>query len=331
MTERTVDHRTAKRAALIAGVWAPLAVVLVGEAIMLVVGASGPDRLVTHWGVDGPDRTGPWWEFPVTVAAVDLPVLAFIGILIARLRRVAGMGRWLAPVSLGLTVMHTLGLGVGFILFNDAPAAPGITIGVGFAIGIVAAVIAGFALPHEARAADAPPVAAIPLERGEIAAWSGRVVMPGWFIALIVTIVVVVVVLGVVLIVIAGPRGALVFIASFALLLALGTTSDWNVAVGPSGVVIRSAIGWPVMRIPVSDIVRAGVAEVDPVSDFGGWGPRWVVRGGKGRWGFVSRRGPALEITRRDGRTVVATVDDAATAAAVLEAYVRPAGTGAVA
>jgi hypothetical protein len=37
--------------------------------------------------------------------------------------------------------------------------------------------------------------------------------------------------------------------------------------------------------------------------------------------GIVSRRGKALGVIRRDGRSVVITVDDAGTAAAVLEAY----------
>ena len=49
-------------------------------------------------------------------------------------------------------------------------------------------------------------------------------------------------------------------------------------------------------------------------------GPR-----GKGRWGIVTRRGSGLEVVRRDGRSIVVTVDDAGTAAAVLETYARPA------
>lgn len=324
MTKRTTDHRTARRAALLAGVWIPLGIVVLGEAAMLLIGANGPERVITHWGVTGADRFGPWWEFAVTVAAVDVPLLVFFGVFIARLRRIAGMGRWLAPISLGITAMHTLGLGVGFLVFNTSAAAPAITIGGGFAIGIVAAVIAGFALPSEAREPATAPAAALPLAKGEIAAWSGRVVMSAAFIVAISAVLVAVVVLGILLVTIVGARGAFVFFAPFILLIALTTLSDWRVSVGPGGAVIRAALGWPTMRIPASDIAAAGVIEVDPVSDFGGWGPRWVVRGGKGRWGFVSRRGPALEITRRDGRTVVATVDDAVTAASVLETYSRP-------
>jgi hypothetical protein len=42
----------------------------------------------------------------------------------------------------------------------------------------------------------------------------------------------------------------------------------------------------------------------------------------RGRWGIVTHRGPGLEVVRRDGRSIVVTVDDAGTAAAVLETYI---------
>jgi len=331
MSRRYADHATARRAALTAGVWVPLAVILLGEAAMIAAGLSGPEEIVTHWGPNGPDRTGPWWEFAITVAAVDIPVLAFFAVFILRARRFSGMGRWLAPVSLGITVMHTLGLGVGVVVLSGSSLVPTATIVGGFAIGILAAIIVGFALPRESPATSAPPATAIPLGLGEVVAWSGSVRLPVAFVASIAAIAIAFIVLAIVLVTVADRHALWLFVVPVPILLALGTTFDWSVAVGPTGVTIRSAIGWPRMRIPVDDIVSAGVTEVDPVSDFGGWGPRWVVRNGKGRWGFVSRRGPALEITRRDGRSVVATVDDAATAAAVLEAYAGAASGGGVA
>jgi hypothetical protein len=99
-------------------------------------------------------------------------------------------------------------------------------------------------------------------------------------------------------------------------------TSHFAVTAGPRGFLARSAIGWPQLSVPASDIARAGVVQVDPLSDFGGWGIRWVVGpAGKGRWAIVVRSGDALEVVRRDGRSVVVTVDDAETAASVLQSY----------
>lgn len=95
-------------------------------------------------------------------------------------------------------------------------------------------------------------------------------------------------------------------------------------SVGPNGLLARSIIGWQRLRVALADIAAAGVVEVDPMAEFGGWGVRWVIGPrGKGRWGILTRRGPALEIVRRDGRSLVFTVDDSATAASVLEKYAK--------
>ena len=75
-----------------------------------------------------------------------------------------------------------------------------------------------------------------------------------------------------------------------------------------------------------AEAARHGAA-VDPLTDFGGWGIRWVVGPNhRGRWGVITRRGPGLEVVRRDGRSIVITVDDASTGAAVLQTYARRQG-----
>ena len=54
-----------------------------------------------------------------------------------------------------------------------------------------------------------------------------------------------------------------------------------------------------------------------PFGDFGGWGIRWGI---DGRFGIVLRTGEGIEVTGENGRVRVVTIDDAATAAAVLSA-----------
>jgi hypothetical protein len=103
---------------------------------------------------------------------------------------------------------------------------------------------------------------------------------------------------------------------------ALLTTAQFVVTAGPRGFLVRSALGWPRLRIRTADLAKAGTATIDPLADFGGWGIRWVIGPNrKGRWGIVTRRGPGLEVFRHDGRSIVVTLDDAGTAAAVLETY----------
>jgi len=100
------------------------------------------------------------------------------------------------------------------------------------------------------------------------------------------------------------------------LLVALiAAMSSAVVRVDSSGVTIRSSLGWPRTWVPLDEIVRADVTEVRPLRDFGGWG--WRV-GRKGRVGVALRRGEALLIERTGGRSVVVTVDDAATAAGLV-------------
>jgi hypothetical protein len=100
-------------------------------------------------------------------------------------------------------------------------------------------------------------------------------------------------------------------------------TAQFVVTAGPRGFIVRSALGWPRLSIRAGSLAKAGVVQIDPMADFGGWGIRWTIGPNrKGRWGILTHRGPGLEVVRRDGRSIVVTVDDAGTAAAVLETYI---------
>ncbi|QGG94264.1 hypothetical protein [Actinomarinicola tropica] len=74
---------------------------------------------------------------------------------------------------------------------------------------------------------------------------------------------------------------------------------------------------WPRTRIPLDRIASAAAIEVVP-SQWGGWGYRGSVRLFR-QAAVVLRKGEGLRIDLVDGRRFVVTIDDAATAAAVLE------------
>ncbi len=80
-------------------------------------------------------------------------------------------------------------------------------------------------------------------------------------------------------------------------------------------VLAARALGRSVLRVPLAEVAEADVVEVDPFWEFGGWGPRVDVAG---RVGLVTRKGPSVRIRRADDTEVVVTVDDAATAAGLL-------------
>jgi len=102
------------------------------------------------------------------------------------------------------------------------------------------------------------------------------------------------------------------------LLLALvAAMFSFVVRVDRTGLVVRSALGWPRTHIPLDEVVRADVIGVRPTRDFGGWGWR-VGRGG--RVGIVLRAGEGLLVERSGGRSLVVTVGGAREAAGLLNA-----------
>jgi hypothetical protein len=324
MTRRFVDHQRARRAALVATIWVPLAIVIAAEIIVCAVGATGSAQLITHWGA-GSAQTGPWWIYAILVAAIGFPFIALIGFFMVRATRMAGMNVWMPAIAMGVTVFHAIGMGVGAVVLNASPLAPALPLAGGAVLAIVAGFLTWLLLPREAPAAVSVEAAdTLPVRSGEVAAWTGRVELPAGLIALIATVAAVLVIVGVSLLLTVGPRLWPIFLVPTLLLVVLLATAQFVVTAGPSGFIVRSAIGWPRLSVPAATLAKAAVVAVDPMADFGGWGLRWVIGPNrKGRWGVVTRRGPALEVFRRDGRSIVVTVDEAGTAAAVLETYAK--------
>lgn len=320
MSNRIVNHQAARRAALVATIWVPLAIVVAAEVVVIGIGSTGSPQLITHWGTDS-DRTGPWWTYAIIIAAIGFPVIAIMGFFMARATRVAGTNAWMPAIAMGITVFHAVGMGVGSVVLNGSPFAPALPLAGGVLLAAAAAVLTWWLLPHEAPAAETMRAAdALPVRPGEVAAWTGRVELPAWLMAIIATAAAVLIVLGVSLLLTIGPRLWPIFLAPTLLLAVLLVTAHFVATAGPRGFVVRSAIGWPRLRIPATDLAKAGVVAVDPMADFGGWGFRWVIGPThKGRWGILTHRGPGLEVFRNDGRSIVITVDDPGTAAAVLE------------
>ena len=322
MSSRIVDRRAARRAALVATIWAPLAIVVAAEIVVIAVGTTGSSQLITHWGADS-DRTGPWWTYAILVAAIGFPVIAIMGFCMARATRVAGTNAWMPAIAMGITTFHAVGMGVGSVVLNASPLAPTLPLSGGVILAVAVAVLTWWLLPREAPASESVEAAdTLPVRSGEVAAWTGRLELPAWLMAIIAAAAAALITLGVSLLLTVGPRLWPIFLAPTLLLVVLLVTAQFVVTAGPRGFILRSAIGWPRLHIPAANLAKAGVVTVDPMADFGGWGFRWVIGPThKGRWGVLTRRGPGLEVFRHDGRSIVVTVDDPGTAAAVLETY----------
>ena len=91
------------------------------------------------------------------------------------------------------------------------------------------------------------------------------------------------------------------------------TVTRFSVTIDARGVNWRSALGFPRGGVALADITSVAAVDVRP-GDFGGYGLRFMPR----RKGIITRAGRALQIDHGTG-TLVITVDDADTAASVVE------------
>jgi hypothetical protein len=112
------------------------------------------------------------------------------------------------------------------------------------------------------------------------------------------------------------------FVPVFVLLVVLSNFA-WTVRVDDRGLRIRSVLGIPVVHVPLDQVTSADVTDVQAFSQYGGWGIRLALNG---RIGVIVRSGEALEVHRRKGLDVVVTVDDAGSAAALLNGLVQRSG-----
>jgi len=345
MTAASVDERRRGGGIRWVGLIVPLAILLVGAIVVVILLPHVPDPAAVHWSGGGrPDGfASPWLNLlPVGIGVVLVILFAWLARALPRLLQTrpgpaalspapaptASTARFLAAVNLGLAVMLTvisvasMGVQLGVADAADAPDISGWA-AVGSACAVVATLVGWFAQPAasdgDQRAESVEPSASGRTE------WSGFFVMaPSGQVLLGIGVLITVALTGV-LVARASLTGswgsALLMIGVTALLLlAVGTSLVFRVRVTTDGLRVRSILGLPSTRIRLSDIAKVEVLDVDPLRDFGGWGWRIAV---DGRRGVVLRAGRALQITRISGRRFAVTVDGADDAAAVLEGLRR--------
>lgn len=316
------------RIALIAGVF-PVALAIAGIVVLLSLDDL-PALLAVHWDLAGsPDRFGSVAESAILIAVVST-VFAIIATLVTASLK-AGSGRSYVPkvlvaTSVWLSAFLVLGIGGtvwmqrGLVDASQSPS-PTLPLFIAFVAALPLAAAAWIATPSPttvpAPASDAPT---LELGADERVLWVRNATPAATFV--------VVVVVGALACVAATFVGAFVggavvipiVIVPALIVVVAAATLFWRVRVDATGVVTRSAFGLPRFVVPIAEIAEARAIELSPMREFGGWGIRV---GTKGRLGIVLRAGEALEVQRHDGRVFAVTVDDAATAAALVNGLVR--------
>lgn len=313
------------RIALVAVV-IPFALAVVGVALQLAWLPELPETIATHWGFGGdPDAFGPAWSMPLLLGVLGVLIPALFGVVLARTVRPEGptatqkllaVASLFAVTLLSIVVTASIAIQRGLTVGSSSPTIlPVLGVAVGTALLLAAA--GWFFLPRAIPGASirdgaTPP---LPVAAGELVVWVGHARFSTW--AMIALCGVIAVATAVVAFVIALRGAWPLAIVPVVLLVAVLGTANWRVRVDADGLTVRPTLGWPLYRVALSDIASAATTTVVPLGEFGGFGIRWGL--GR-RLGIITRGGEALEVLRRDGRALVVTVDDAATAAGLLTA-----------
>lgn len=327
MTIHDSHQPTVIRRFIVAALGLPILFTIIGVALQVWARPDLPDPIAIHWGAGGrPDGFGsPTTTLVLTiVTAVGLPAL-FAAFALPALRRgdrgpsyrflaamMAATSALIVTVTTWLTVMQR-----GLDNAHDAG-----TVWWGLADALVNAGLAGIIAwriqpEHQQASTTERGVEPLAIGADERVVWlQDTTIRRRWAVAATA--------LGLVLACTAiafwftADRSAAIVLTIVAVVvaLAIATTTAFHVRVDATGLTVRSWIGVPRFQVPIGDIEQASVIDIHGIGDFGGFGVRWMPD----RFGVVLRTGEALQVQRRSGRLFAVTVDDAATAAAALNA-----------
>ena len=316
------------RIALIAGL-VPIVIAAVGAWILLGLDDL-PDPIATHWNAAGaPDGFGTV-AATVILLGILISVFALLSTVPAVVLKAGPAGSYIPRVLVATSVWLSafLVIGIGGSVWQqrglvDAAAAPSpvVPLLVALAVAVPLAVGAWLVTPKPAtlERAESEPTA-LALGADERVLWTRSAMPAAHFVAAFVLGVVSVLGAAVLGGIVGGQSVILVFLVPFVIILLVSTTLFWRVRIDASGFAARSALGFPRFTYPIESIVEARASEIVALREFGGWGIR---AGSQGRWGVILRGGDALEIERVDGRVFVITIDDAATAASLVNGLVQ--------
>ncbi|MDE0545789.1 DUF1648 domain-containing protein [Microbacterium sp. C7(2022)] len=328
-----MDVRTlALRRFILVALVIPAVVAGVGTAVQVIAVPGLGETVAVHWNAAGdPDGFAPAWTQPLMTVGIGFGVPALIALpALPGLRRGAGgptyrllgaTATWTSIFVVTIFTWTTLAQTGG--ASADAVAIGRILVSA-LLIALAAGIGAWFAQPAvAARPLHARSVAPLPIEAHEHAVWVKVSTMTPVAMWALWASAALLLLAGGLMVIQQAEAGWIVAIVGVVMVVAVGATTTFRVAVTEAGMRVRSVWGVPRFGVAAADVQQVQVIEVNPMGEFGGWG----VRAAPGRLGVVLRSGEAIKVTRRGGKSLLVTVDDAATGAALLESYARRAAS----
>ena len=327
--------RRARRTFLIVAVILPILITAIAVVVLLSWLPTLPEQVATHWGVGGADRFGPAVTYLWLLVGVGLglPLLMAITTLAAVGAHWGGAARLMGALAAGMAAFAAV-TSLGSLAIQRDLADPADVPGVGgvIALSFAALLVIGAAAwavqprvrPEVGRTLE--PRHAVHIAKGERVVWVATTTMPRGALAFLLLVLLGLVGLSGYMLVTGVEGGWIAAAVVLVVAFALAATASFRVRVTPEGFAAQALLGWPRIRIPLDEVESARAVDISPFGEFGGWGWRIAV---DGRTGIVMRRGSAIEVSRRDRRPFIVTIDGAEEAAALLQAYVdRSRNTG---
>ena len=301
---------------------------LLGVALpMQVLSPRLPDPIAVHWGPDlRPDgsRTQRTAMTPPAAIIAGALLLSLIGASRAYAAGRAGrlaivtFGSGLAAATNATIIVRNLDQAIWSNADPQTPAMLALQLGVALGAAALAYAIGARAW-RDVQPAAAPKGPTLALAAGERAYWSGsasnRVLLGvGGYLVLQALVL---------WAQLPQLRALPAWLALHAVVcVALELFSRIRVTVDGRGVTVRYGhLGLWTQRVPLDRIVGAHAIELDPIAH-GGWG----YRGSRklfGKASIVVRSGPAVQLDLRGGQQLFITVDDATTAARLLDGLIN--------
>jgi len=293
------------------------AIIVVSAAVLPLTWTDIPDRLASHWGVDGTadhfsSRQAMAW-MALLLPLAFIPAFAIGGWMTGKN---AAARRTFAALTVGVPAFVALALAAS-VWAQRGISNPGQVklpqVGLMFAFGaaLVCGIVVSALVPGDPHLPTTQPVPATgprePLGLTERAVWSqrsGSRAVNGGLLAFLIIGAVLSATIRLWLVV-------TIFLPPFILMVAM---FNYVTRIDYGGITVRSVIGWPRTFISATEVVQATPTTVDPLREFGGWG--W--RMGSSSTGIVLRRGEGLRVERTGNRSLTVTVDHATEGAALL-------------
>ncbi len=277
-----------------------------------------PDPMARHWSASGtPD--GASSPILLTALAGGVVLVVWVALLLVERRGTPSSASSAVAFFLMslLAVLQVVAVWANLDVAEWPEArAVGAPVALGAALVAVAFGGLGWVLTGSGAVPSGPaaagPAPRMELGAGEDAVWFGMAESRGLAVLAVLLVGVAVVVGGVVAALVLVVAGLVVFFAAV------------RVGVSEHGVEIGLGWwGWPRRRIPLDEIMRAEVMDVEPLA-MGGWGYR-VVPGSmlRGARAVVVRRGPGIRLVRGMRPDLVVTVDGAAQGAGLVNALLE--------